>query len=215
VNLHIEHIRKSYGGREVLKDCSFTFPDGGVSALMGSNGCGKSTLLRICALLEPPDSGRLQFMDGNTPMPFDISLQRRMTLVLPRTGVFNASVFHNVAYGLRIRGLQRGALEARVQSALSFVGLDRKVRQHARTLSSGETQRMGIARAIAIDPEILFLDEPTASVDEENTAIIESIIGRLKKDGRTTVIMTTHDRDQAERLADRQLVLTGGVLTTR
>jgi tungstate transport system ATP-binding protein len=95
-------------------------------------------------------------------------------------------------------------------SCLAFVGLQNKKNQHALTLSSGETQRLGIARALAIDPEFLFLDEPTASIDEENTEIIESIIGTMKKEGRSTVIMTTHDRAQAERLADRLLVMKHG-----
>ena len=86
----------------------------------------------------------------------------------------------------------------------------KKKDQHALTLSSGETQRLGIARALALEPEILFLDEPTASIDEENTAIIESIITAMKQEGRTMVIMTTHDRSQAERLADRLLLMQNG-----
>jgi tungstate transport system ATP-binding protein len=108
--------------------------------------------------------------------------------------------------------MQKHAIEDNVQKALAFVGLEHKKKQNARTLSSGETQRLGLARALAIGPEILFLDEPTASVDEENIAIIETIIANLKKDGRTLVIMTTHDRDQAERLADRVLIIERGSL---
>jgi tungstate transport system ATP-binding protein len=210
VKLLITHIRKDYDGRPVLKDCSCAFGGSGAYVLMGPNGCGKSTLLRICSLLEQPDGGDLLFQDNGAPLVQDIALRRRMTLVLPRTGVFNTSVLRNVAYGLMVRGVPAAGIEEQVAKALSFVGLDHKKKQNARTLSSGETQRLGIARALAIEPEILFLDEPTASVDEENTAIIESIIGNLKKDGRTMVIMTTHDRDQAERLADRLLVMKEG-----
>ncbi len=215
MKLSLSHIRKSYDGRPVLKDCSFAFPEGSVSVLMGPNGCGKSTLLRICALLEPPDGGELLFTENGSPLPASIELRRRVTLVLPRTGVFNRTVFENVAYGLKVRGARRDEIDEKVQGALSFVGLKHKLRQHARTLSSGETQRMGIARALAVVPEILFLDEPTASVDEENTAIIESIIRELQTAGRTTVILTTHDRDQAERLAKRLLVLENGGLEQR
>ena len=217
MKLVIDHIRKAYDGRTVLKDCSYAFGGSGAYVLMGPNGCGKSTLLRICSLLERPDGGDLLFQDNDAPLVQDIALRRRMTLVLPRTGVFNTSVFNNAAYGLKVRDTRPAELEQKVLSALAFVGLDYKKRQNALTLSSGETQRLGIARALAIDPQILFLDEPTASVDEENTAIIETIIGNLKKDGRTMVIMTTHDRDQAARLADQLLVIERGALreTTR
>jgi tungstate transport system ATP-binding protein len=179
---------------------------------MGPNGCGKSTLLRICSLLEQPDGGELHYSDHGSPLVLDMRLRRRMTLVLPRTGVFSTSVFNNVAYGLTIRGMRRQAIEAKVNEVLAFVGLDQKRKQNALTLSSGETQRMGIARALAIGPEILFLDEPTASVDEENTGIIESLIQKMKTDGRTLVIMTTHDRDQAERLGDRILQIRHGTI---
>ena len=133
-----------------------------------------------------------------------------MTLVLPRIGVFNTTVFRNAAYGLQLRSAKRQEIEERVQNALDFVGLGPKRDQHALTLSSGETQRLGIARALVLEPEILFLDEPTASVDEENTEIIESIVGAMKKQGRLTVIMTTHDRGQAERIADRLLIMKHG-----
>lgn len=207
------HIRKSYGGEAVLKDCSYAFSDSGVYVLMGPNGCGKSTFLRICSLLEQPDEGELVFTDKSSPLVQDIALRRRITLVLPRTGVFNSTVYHNVAYGLKIRGVARSAMDTLVDRALDDVGLGSKRGQQARSLSSGETQRLGIARALAIGAEILFLDEPTASVDQENTGLIESIVVTMKKRGRTMVIMTTHDRDQAERLADRLLIIKEGEIT--
>ena len=97
MKLLISHIRKVYEGREVLKDCSHAFGGSGAYVLMGPNGCGKSTLLRICSLLEQPDGGELLFMDDDRPLVPDLALRRRMTLVLPRTGVFNSTVFNNVA----------------------------------------------------------------------------------------------------------------------
>jgi tungstate transport system ATP-binding protein len=210
VKLLLSHIRKGYGGKAVLTDCSAVFEGRGTYVLMGRNGCGKSTLLRICALLEKPDSGEIAFFSGESPLPKDLALRRRMTLALARTGVFNTTAFNNVAYGLKIRGVPRDEIAQKVAQTLDFVGLTHKKNQRALTLSSGETQRLGLARALVIGPEILFLDEPTASVDQENTEIIESIIGAMKKEGNTTVIMTTHDREQAERLADCLLVMKQG-----
>ena len=210
--LNVSHIVKAYGGRTILLDCSYVFEKIGTYVLMGPNGSGKSTFLRICALLEQQDSGEVAFFDNGAPLAREISLKRRMTLVLPRTGVFNTTVFKNVAYGLKLRGLDHAAIERKVRAALEFVGLGHQAGQHGRTLSSGETQRLGLARALVLEPEVLFLDEPTASIDQENTEIIESIIGTMKKENRSLVIMTTHDRDQAERLADRLLIMRKGKL---
>jgi tungstate transport system ATP-binding protein len=208
--LTLSHITKGYGERTILSDCSYSFDRNGTYVLTGPNGCGKSTLLRICALIEDPDAGEIVFFSGSEMLKKDMALKRRMTLVLPRVGLFNTSVFKNAAYGLAIRGVPQKDIHRKVMSCLTFVGLQNKKNQHALTLSSGETQRLGIARALAIDPEFLFLDEPTASIDEENSEIIESIIGTMKKEGRSTVIMTTHDRTQAERLADRLVVMKHG-----
>jgi tungstate transport system ATP-binding protein len=215
MKLQVSHIIKAYGNKTILKDCSYIFSKTGTYVLMGPNGCGKSTFLRICALLEQQDSGEVAYFDNSAVLPKDMTLKRRLTLVLPRTGVFNTSVFKNVAYGLKIRGFDRPTIERKVDTALDFVGLGPKAVQHARTLSSGETQRLGIARALVLEPEVLFLDEPTASIDEENTGIIESIIGSMKKEGRSTIIMTTHDRDQANRVGDFQLVMKNGKIEKR
>jgi tungstate transport system ATP-binding protein len=212
MKLSVSHIAKAYGGRTILADCSAVFEETGTYVLMGPNGSGKSTFLRICALLEQQDSGEIAYLDNDTSLARDISLKRRMTLVLPRTGVFNTTVYKNIAYGLKIRGLSHAAIEHRVMGALATAGLEHKRDQHARTLSSGETQRLGIARALVLEPEVLFLDEPTASIDQENTEIIESIIQKMKKESRSMVVMATHDRDQAERLADRLLVFREGIL---
>jgi tungstate transport system ATP-binding protein len=213
MNLIVSHIRKVYDGKAILRDCSGSFDSRGTYVLMGPNGCGKSTFLRICALIEKPDEGHISFFDGKSPLKPDFSLKRRITLVLARTGVFNTTVYKNIAYGLTIRGTHRREIDKKVNTALAFVGLEHKKNQRALTLSSGETQRLGIARALAIEPEILFLDEPTASVDEENTGIIESIIRTMKTSGRSTVIMTTHDREQAERLADVLLLMKEGTIS--
>jgi len=213
MKLSVASVWKKYGDRTVIQDCSVTFNGAGIYVLMGQNGSGKSTFLRICALLELPDSGHIAFSLDETPLAIDLALKRRLTLVLPGTGVFNSTVFNNVAYGLRIRGTSRSEIEKKVKRVLSFVGLDKRISQRALTLSSGETRRLGIARALVIEPDILFLDEPTASVDQENTEIIEAIVTEMNQVSRSTIIMTTHDREQAERLADVMLIMKNGAIS--
>jgi tungstate transport system ATP-binding protein len=214
LRLLVSEIWKQYPGSTVLRGCSFSF-DGGVYALTGSNGCGKSTLLRICALLERPDRGEVTYFFGDAAAPPGIALMRRMTLLLPGTGIFNTTVFKNAAYGLRIRGMKGREIEDRVNRVLDFVELGHKRKQNALTLSSGETQRLGLARAMAVQPEMLFLDEPTASVDERNREIIENIILKMKTETQSTVIVTTHDMKQAEKLADTLLLLKDGKISVR
>lgn len=210
LKIELVNICKSYNGKPVFRGASLSFDDGGVHLLMGPNGSGKSTFLRICALLEDPDEGTVNYYSGGERLRRDISLKRRITIVLPGVGLFNTTVFRNAAYGLAVRGLKRRAIEEKADSALEFVGLLHKRDQNALTLSSGEAQRLGIARALVIEPEILFLDEPTASTDLENTGIIESIITSMKNESGSTVIATTHDMAQAERLGGRELFIESG-----
>jgi tungstate transport system ATP-binding protein len=213
LGLRVSHIGKAYNGNEVLKDCSFSFAHPGIYVLTGANGCGKSTFLRICSLLEAPDRGEIIYFDERGTVPCDIALQRRITLVLPKIGLFSTTVFKNISYGLRVRGMKGKEAAARVERVLEFVGLSHKKDQNARTLSSGEAQRVGIARALVIEPDILFLDEPTASIDRKNTEIIEDIIQQLKQNGKTTIVMTTHDQAQARRLADFLMAMHNGEIS--
>lgn len=213
LRLALSNINKNYNGKSVLQDCSFSFDKNEIYILMGPNGSGKSTFLRICALLEEPDRGEVNFFSGNDIVKKDIELKRKITLVLPKIGVFNSTVFKNAAYGLKIRGLKKKEIEEKANMALEFVGLTHKKNQNALTLSSGETQRLGIARAIVIEPEVLFLDEPTASLDPHSTTIIEETINKLREHNRLTIIMVTHNIFQAKRLADQVLFMyEGGIV---
>jgi tungstate transport system ATP-binding protein len=212
LELEISGISKNYNGAAILRDCSFAFEAGRTYALQGPNGSGKSTLWRILALLEKPDQGLVRYRQNGRVLPMDLDLRRRITLVLPRTGIFNATVFKNVAYGLKIRGVSRAEIDARVNEVLAVVGLERKEFQRAGELSSGETKRLGIARAMAIEPEVLFLDEPTANIDPANTEIIEDLILKLEQEGKTTILLITHDPAQAERLGDQLLFMKAGQL---
>jgi ABC-type multidrug transport system ATPase subunit len=210
LELKISDLDKTYNGNPILRDCSFVFAGGRTYVLQGPNGSGKSTLFRLLALLEKPDSGRVEYRENGRTLADDLALRRRFTLVLPRTGIFNTTVFHNAAFGLQIRGFGKAAIRERVEQALAAVGLTQKKYQQALELSSGETKRLGIARAMVIEPEIFLLDEPTANIDPANTAIIEEIILALKRQRRATLLIITHDPAQAQRLGDELLLMQDG-----
>jgi len=208
--LTISRVKKIYNGNSVLNGCSFVFENSKVHTIIGPNGSGKSTLLRICALLEKPDVGAVVYHDGHKNFNDSIELRRKITLVLPKGGLFNMSVFKNAAYGLKIRKNNRHEIKEKVEAALNNVGLFDKRNQNALTLSTGEGQRLALARAMVLKPEVLFLDEPTASLDPSSTSTIEDIITDIKKKQRPTIIMVTHNMFQAQRLADRILFMYEG-----
>jgi tungstate transport system ATP-binding protein len=210
LRLEVTHISKTYNGLPVLRKCSCNFNPGQTYALLGPNGSGKSTFLRIAALLEPPDAGQVRYFDQGRALLPDLDLRRRITLLLPKIGVFNASVFNNVAYGLKLRGRRGPEVEDRVIAVLERVGLAHKRRRPGFELSSGETKLLGLARALVIEPEVYWLDEPTANIDPKNTDIIEQIILNMKTTGKSTIIIVTHDPAQARRLGDHLLAMDNG-----
>jgi tungstate transport system ATP-binding protein len=212
LTLELASLSKAYNGNQVLRDCSYTFPGGGSYIVMGPNGSGKSTLFRLAALLEALDLGQVIYRENSRLLTPDINLRRRLTMVFPRVGVFNRSVLANVAYGLKFRGLSRKLRGDKVMEVLAQVGLTHKAPQPAVTLSSGETMRLGLARALALDPEVLFLDEPTAHIDQANTDIIEACIHRIRTERALTLFIITHDPAQAERLQGQKLLLQDGRL---
>jgi len=206
----IADLTKSYRGMQVLTGCSAAFDQPGVYCLTGPNGSGKSTLLRLCALLEMPDNGKVCYRDAGKVLAKDSVLMRRMTLVLPKISLFDRTVSRNVAYGLKIRGVLRREAKARVSEVLAQMGLSQKEKDPVYALSSGEAQRVGIARALVLEPEVLFLDEPTAFVDRESKGVIEGAILDMKEAGKSIVVLATHDRSQVKRLADRVLMMEEG-----
>lgn len=217
VSLELKGVSLSYGDKAVLMDCTINMGTG-ITVIMGHNGSGKSTLLRVCALLEEPAEGEVLYSENGRNLDHDITLRRRLTLVMARGGLFNASVLSNAGYGLRVRGVQKYERTGKAMEALEAVGLAHLARQSALTLSSGEAQRLSLARALAIEPEVLFLDEPTASVDEENTALIEKLIIQMNRGGTSphvpSIVLTTHDREQAERLGGNKLFMSKGTIVS-
>lgn len=210
--LKVEHLHHSYGKAEILKNIDFGVERGEAFVTIGPTGSGKTTLLRLVSLLERPSSGNIYF-DGhlvNNSERARLEIRRRMAVVSQKPAVFNASVFDNVAYGLKVRKEKGTGLRSKVMYALETVGLAGYERRDARTLSGGETQRVALARAMVVEPELLLLDEPTANLDPVSTTHIEKLVTDVIKKSNMTVMMATHDMFQGQRLADRMGVLVAG-----
>lgn len=201
-----------HGGQDILKNINLRVDRGEVFALIGPTGAGKTTLLRLIALIDTPASGKVLFngVDMTASEKVRLEARRRMAFVLQKPVVFNMSVYDNVACGLRWRGMGAGHIRDKVSRILKTVGLADYKSRNARTLSGGEVQRVAIARAIAIEPEVLLLDEPTANLDPVSASRIEELIAGIIKRDAITVIMATHDMVQGQRLADRICVLVNG-----
>ncbi len=205
-------VIKVYHDRRVLDIASLDIYRGEILALVGPSGAGKSTLLRLLNFVEPPTSGHLSFSgydwDGKSPIP--LFLRRRVTTVFQQPLLLDRSVEANVGYGLRLRGLRDG--KEQVQDVLRRVGLLHLATQRARTLSGGEMQRVSLARAMVLQPDVLLLDEPTANLDPYNVRLIEAIVRSLNCEQGTTMVLVTHNIFQARRLAHRVGLLLDGQL---
>ena len=134
---------------------------------------------------------------------------------MPKIGLFNTTVFRNVAYGLKIRGLNKREIRKRAEQALELVGLVHKKNMNALALSSGESQRLGIARAMAIEPEMLFLDEPTASLDPETAGSMRGLLRSYQQESGATMLMASHNMLEVERLCDDVIMLRAGRVVDR
>lgn len=205
-------ITKSYNGKTVLS-CSLGLEKGVLYSVIGPNGSGKSTLLRLLSLLERPDSGSVLYAEDGRELlnPFDdIKTRRKAVLVTAKAGLFNDTVYNNAAYGLAKRGYPEREIREQVLKTLSEVNLYDKKKERAHSLSSGEAQRLAIARALVLKPDVLFLDEPTASHDPKSTRHIEGIISAWKEESEGIIVVVTHSMFQARRLSDVLIMLYEG-----
>jgi len=208
------NLGQKYGERDILKNINLSVERGEVFALIGPTGAGKTTLLRLIDLIDMPAAGKIYFdgVDTTESTKVRLEMRRRMAFVLQKPVVFNRSVYDNVACGLRWRGIKGSDLRTRVDGILEVVGLSADKSRNARTLSGGEMQRVAIARAIAVEPEVLLLDEPTANLDPVSASRIEELVINIIRHYTTTIIMATHDMSQGQRLADRLGVMMNGEL---
>ena len=201
-----------WGEQDILKNINLRVDRGEVFALIGPTGSGKTALLRLIDLIDMPATGRIQFdgVDVTESGRVRLAARRRMAFVLQKPVAFNASIYDNIAFGLRWRGVSRSDIHQKVNDILEMVGLSEYKDRNARALSGGEVQRVAIARAIATEPEVLLMDEPTANLDPISALKIEELITGIIRRYTATIIMATHDMSQGQRLADRIGVLMNG-----
>ncbi|MBI2866354.1 MAG: ABC transporter ATP-binding protein [Chloroflexi bacterium] len=211
--LEARDLRMILGGQEVLNIPHLAVEQGEVLAILGPNGSGKSTLVMVLALLLRPTSGRLSLAGESidhraNPLPY----RRCMAVVFQEPLLLATTVEENVATGLKYRGIKGEEIQRRCPLWLERFGIGPLARRSAQTLSSGEAQRVSLARAFAMQPQLLFLDEPFASLDAPTRyALVRDLKAVLAETG-TTALLVTHDRDEALALADRVGVLLGGRL---
>jgi len=200
--LKLDNVEFKADGVRLIKDFTCTFNHGPRSVIIGPNGAGKSLLLRLCHGLIPPSHGSINW---TTPPA------SKHAMVFQRPVMLRRSVEANILYALKLNRVDRSRHDAIIEQVLSQTGLKRLAKKPARVLSFGEQQKLALARAWALKPEVLFLDEPTASLDPSATHSVEQIIDAIHNQG-TRIIMTTHDLGQARRLADEVLFIHRGRL---
>jgi tungstate transport system ATP-binding protein len=203
--LSVEALSFAPEGRALVDAASFALPAGGLTVLLGPNGAGKSLLLRLCHGLLAPADGSVRWAAEPDKRA------RRHAMVFQKPIMLRRSVAANVLHALAASGVGGRARQERMAAALARFGLAERAGQPARLLSGGEQQRLAIARAWALRPELLFLDEPTSQLDPAATRQIEALLSGLVSEGMT-VLMSTHDLGQARRMASRVLFMHRGRL---
>lgn len=204
--LRLEGVCYEARDRRLIDRISLEIHAGPRTVMLGANGSGKSLTLRLCHGLIRPSAGRVRWLG-----PEAEEAGRHQAMVFQRPVMLRRSAVANLDYALALRRVPRGERRARVAEALEKTGLVRIAKQPARVLSWGEQQRLALARAWALKPEVLFLDEPTANLDPAATRAIEAVINAIHRTG-TKIVMTTHDLGQARRLADEIVFLHEGQL---
>jgi phosphate transport system ATP-binding protein len=208
MRMTISKVNFFYGPKQILFDINMGIADKKVTALIGPSGCGKSTLLRtLNRMHETVSTSRLEgeiLLDGQNILAQDVTaLRRKIGMVFQRPNPFPKSIFDNVAYGPRINGYT-GSLADTVEKSLQHAALWDEVKDHlhksAYELSGGQQQRLCIARALAVEPEVLLMDEPCSALDPISTAKIEELMVELKN--LTTIVIVTHNMQQAARVSD-------------
>ncbi|MCK4245302.1 MAG: ATP-binding cassette domain-containing protein [Candidatus Omnitrophica bacterium] len=210
--LKVENLSRSYKDGFTLQIPYLEFQEGKIYTLFGPNGAGKTTLLNLLAFLDFPEKGKILFREKEVTSKNSnlVLLRKKITLVMQDPYLFKGSVIQNVYYGLELRSLKFNEVKEKIGKALNMLGLWKLRNRDVQTLSGGERQKLALARAIILDTEALLLDEPTAYLDEVYTASIEEFISNIMAKSSRTLIMATHNLEQAHRLSKEIIFLLGG-----
>ena len=203
----LEEVSVARGGAAVLDGLSLVL-DEGSTCVAGPSGAGKSTLLRLLNRLREPDAGRVLYRDVDVRERDVLALRREVSLIPQLPALLEGTVAENVAYGARLAGQTADVVESLVLAGLDAAYAERD----AGRLSVGEQQRVMLARALALEPRVLLLDEPTSALDERARTAVEDTLLDLREQAGVSLVLVTHDLDQARRLADRVLWLEAGRL---
>ncbi|NLA95820.1 MAG: ABC transporter ATP-binding protein [Clostridiaceae bacterium] len=209
--LVVENLSKQFGSNEVLQDISFSVEDGEFLSILGPSGCGKTTLLRILLGLEEAESGRI-IKDGReiTHLP---PSQRKMGMVFQNYALFeNMTVLGNVEYALKIQNGDRELARQTARRLLERVGLTGHLNKKPHTLSGGQQQRVALARTLAMNPDIILLDEPMSALDVETRLALRAEILSIQEEFGSTILYITHDQEEAFAMSDRIMVMDQGVI---
>jgi tungstate transport system ATP-binding protein len=211
--LQVEGLRLQRGGRLILELPRFAVATGEVLALVGPNGAGKSSLLQSLALLTPATFQQYRFNGQPVRLPADsLALRRQMALIMQEALLLDTSVLENAAIGLRLRGVGRDKARGVAAEWLERLGVGHLAGRRARQLSGGEAQRVSLARALALAPRLLLLDEPFSALDVLSRTALLKELRPLLQQGDTTALLVTHDITEVAHLADRMAVLEEGRL---
>ena len=202
--LELKGVSFEANGMRYIKEIDFTLNASSNTIILGPNGAGKSLFLRLCHGLVAPTDGFINWLGPINQRP-----ENYQAMVFQKPVMLKRSVIENLHFGLKCRGVPKVKREPIIDEIIKKTGLSRLSKIPARSLSTGEQQRLAIGRAWSLKPEVLFLDEPTANLDPAATHVVEEIINSIKKTG-TTIVMSTHDLGQARRLADNILFLYRG-----
>lgn len=209
--ISVEDLKVQLGGVSILDIPSFSVRQGEFLSLIGPNGSGKSTLLLVLNCLLKPVSGRLvykgELINGREEA---LRYRRKVSMVFQEPLLFDTTVYKNVASGLKIRGLKRDEIHERVMRYLGWFNIEHLAQRSARKLSGGEAQRTSLARAFAIEPEIIFLDEPFSALDTPTRQALTDDLDRIVSETGITYVMVTHDQSEALRMSNRIAVMNSG-----
>lgn len=213
MELQIQNLKRTYDGKVALDISKLHIDAGSFIGIIGPNGAGKSTFVKLIAGIDPVLPGTILY--NQKKLHKNSEVYQKMTLIFQKPFLFRTSVFDNVAYPLKIRGEKKDVIESKVLTLLKDLGLEDLRDQKGKTLSGGEAQKVALARALVFEPELLLLDEPTANIDPQSIMVMERVLREFYERKRPTVIIVTHNIQQAKRLSKEVFFIDQGKLIER